>query len=370
MKKQQLVAIGILVLVIVWIIVPRSEDSSSSEAETTPLITAVADSAAPADTEGGFVVRAARLSPQSYIENVRIRGRTQAFRKVDVRAEQAGRIVAAPVARGARVKAGDSLCEIAVDNREADLNEATSRRQQALLEYTAAQDLKRQNLLSDVAVAQAKTAYDSATAAVDRAGLALANTHIRAPFDGVVEARAVELGDLLERGGICATVLDADPMLLVGLVSENDIGKLTPGAAVTAQLLTGESVDATLTYLSRAADPQSRSYRMEAEVTTGGLELRDGITAEILVAASQITAHQIPASALTLDDNGNVGVKILDANNVVQFARVEIVGDDPAAVDSGLWVTGLPAQVTLITHGQEIVFPGQRVQADFAWSTR
>ena len=368
MNKQQMVAIGILLLVVVWILIPRPTDQAETTVESAPTITAIAASGDPVDSTDGFVVRAARLDAQTYVENLRIRGRTQAYRSVDVRAEQSGKVVGMPVTRGSQVKAGELLCEIAVDTRQTDLQEAQSRRDQARLEYSAAQDMRQQKLLSEVAVAQAKSGFDAAVAAVERAELALQNTRIVAPFAGVVETRPVELGDLLERGGICASVLDIDPMLLVGLVPENDIGRIALGAAVSARLLTGEQVSGTVSYLSRAADPQSRSYRMEAEIDSDSTSLRDGITAEILVAAAQTSAHRIPASALTLDDNGNVGVKLLDGNNIVQFARVEIVGDD-TQVDGGLWVTGLPGQTTLITHGQEIVFPGQQVKADFNWST-
>ena len=280
---------------------------------------------------------------------------------VDVRAEQSGRVVATPAARGSRVNTGDVLCEIAVDNRQTDLNEAISRREQTQMEYTAAQDLQRQGLQSQIALAQAKAAYESAVAAVERATLALDNTRVRAPFEGIVETRPVEIGDLLDRGGICATIMDDSPMLLTGLVPEQDIGKIELGATVRASLLTGEQVNATVTYVGRAADVQSRSYRIEAEVSPDSPRIRDGITAEVLIAASQAQAHRIPASALTLDDNGSIGVKLLDGNNLVSFMPVRIIGDDPAQVNGGIWVTGLPPQVSLITHGQEIVFAGQRV---------
>lgn len=370
MKKQQWVATGLLVAVVAWILVPRNASNTDAEENAAPVITAVAATEAVPDSATGFVIRAARLSAEDFIETVRVRGRTQAFRQVDVRAEQSGRIVGNPVARGSRVAAGDVLCEIAVDTREAELQEATSRRDQTQLEYNAALDLQRENLLSAVAVAQARAAFDSAAAALERARLALENTRIRAPFAGIVESRPVETGDLLERGGICATVLDDDPMLVVGLVPESEIGKVSLGATVEARVFTGQTATGTVTFLSHAADAQSRSYRLEAEIGNPGALLRDGITTEILVTAARIRAHRIPASALTLDDAGNVGVKLLDNRNQVQYARVTIVGDDPAQLEAALWVTGLPDTAVLITHGQEVVFPGQSVEADFTWSDR
>ncbi len=369
MNKQKLVAAGIAALVAIWMFLPRP--SSTLENDQTqssqPVITALRDDGAVSTDTTGFTVRAARLSAQDYIEYVRVRGRTQAFRRVDVKAEQSGRVVATPVIEGTRVAVNDVLCEIAVDTRDSDLLEAESRQHQTEVEFNAAQDLRKQGLASEVSVAQTKAAYDAATAAVSRARLALENTRVRAPFDGIVEARPAEIGELLERGNVCATLLDDDPMLLVGLVPEQQIGKLQKGARVNAELLTGERIAATVTYLSHSADSLSRSYRIEATVTQQP-GILDGITAEMYIAASTKRAHLIPPSAMTLDDNGIIGVKILDNDNIVSFMPVTVVGDQAGQLNAGVWVTGLPDQVTLITHGQEIVFPGQRVESDFSWS--
>jgi multidrug efflux system membrane fusion protein len=88
----------------------------------------------------------------------------------------------------------------------------------------------------------------------------------------------------------------------------------------------------------------------------------------MFIAAATTRAHLIPPSALTLDDSGIVGVKTLDDENTVTFMPVTVVGDETSQVSAGVWVTGLPNQVTLITHGQEIVFPGQQVESDFSWA--
>jgi len=183
-----------------------------------------------------------------------------------------------------------------------------------------------------------------------------------------METRAVEVGDLMDMGGQCASLLDDTPMLLTGLVPEQEVGKLFLGAVVTATLLTGETVEGTVTYISRAADTSSRSYAIEVELAAGEESIRQGISAEIYIAANEAQAHLIPASALTMDDAGLVGVKTLDQNNVVHFAPVSIIGENNT-VDPGMWVTGLPISAVIVTHGQEIVFPGQSVTPDSSWSS-
>jgi len=368
-KNQQVVAALILVAVVVWMVVPRADEGSEEVTTTNDLaIVALPEGQTVDQNDEVLTVRAERISAQNYIKQIRVRGRTQASRHVEVRAEEAGRIVSDPVARGARVQAGDVLCEIAVDNRAANLLEAQSRREQSEFEYKAALDLQKRGLTSDVSVAQLKAARDAAAAAEIRAELALEKTRIRAPFAGVVETRTVEIGDLLNIGTVCASVLDDSPMLLVGLVPEQNVASIAVGADVTAELLGGALVTGKVSYLARAADPVSRSYRIEVEVDTRFQNLREGVTTELLVSGDEVLAHLIPSSALTLDDNGVVGVKLIGADNRVEFRNVEIIGDNTNQVNPGIWVTGLQSNVSLITVGQEIVFPGQQVESNFDWS--
>lgn len=363
MKKQQLVAIALFIIVVAWMFMPR--DATPTTTEQVP---AVVVAAAPEGSNAGEgletpLVRTLSVSEQDYTQQVRIRGRTQAFRHVMVRAEEAGRLVSEPIARGARVSAGDVLCELAVDARDSNLDEARSRLEQAQFEYRASLDLQTRGLQSDVIVAQQKAAVASAEAAVSRAELSLERTKVRAPFDGVVEIRTVELGDLLNAGAVCASVLDDSPMLLVGLVPEQTITALSVGSAVEAELVTGRRVNGVVRYLARVADTNSRSYRIEVEVDNADSDIREGITAELLVNARDLRAHQIPSSALTLDDSGEIGVKTLGRDDIVQFQRVSIIGDSSNQLNPGVWVTGLRGETTLITIGQEIVFPGQRVDS-------
>src|SRR5690606_33902595 len=208
---------------------------------------------------------------------------------------------------------------------------------------------------------------DASVAAFNRAELALQRTRITAPFSGILESREIEVGDLLDLGGTCAALLDDTPMLVVGLVPEQDVGNLFLGAPVSVRLLSGDALDGSLTYISRAGNPQSRSYAIEVELAPTDTPIRQGITAEIHIAGSETMAHLIPSSSLTLNDEGRVGVKILDSANVVQFVPVTIVGENIAS-NPGSWVSGLPARATVITHGQEIVFPGQTVRSDDSWS--
>ncbi len=61
---------------------------------------------------------------------------------------------------------------------------------------------------------------------------------------------------------------------------------------------------------------------------------------------------------MTLDDQGAIGVKAVDAEGRVKFHAVEVIED----TSEGMWIAGLPATLTLITVGQEFVRPGEKVR--------
>lgn len=284
---------------------------------------------------------------------------------VKVRSEINGKVAAIPAGRGARVNAGDILCRLEVDAREVNLAEAQAARHQADLEYKGALDLAQKGLQSEINIAQAKARLESGNAAVRRATLDLWNTTIRAPFAGVVEHQAVEVGDFLSVGGECATLLEMDPLLVVGQVAERDIGAVAPGATVAATLLTGEQVSGHISYIAQSADKVTRSYRIEVEVPNPESKLKAGITSELVVPLSTTLAHHISPAVLVLDDDGGLGIRAVDAQDHVTFHHIEIISEGP----EGIWITGaegeaLPEQMDIITVGQETVFAGQRVRIE------
>jgi len=367
-NTRHLVALILFGLMVAWMALPREHSAPDpyAFAQSDPVIHALsADDDQPAEP-GTVAVRVARITRETFQERISVRGRTRADRLVTVRAEVSGHITATPVARGERVERGDLLCRIEVNDRDTDLREAISRQEQARMEYEAELDLQERGLQGRVAIAQRKATLDAATAAVARAQLALDRTEIRAPFSGIMESRDVEVGDFLSPGDECATVMDQEPMLVTGLVPEHQIGKLKEGADVRGRLVTGETISGVVTYLSRAADPVNRSYRVEVELDASNRVIRQGLTAEILVASRETPAHLVPASALTLDDDGNPGLKTVNRDSEVEFHSVTIIGEETGLERRGLWVTGLPSTVTVVTLGQELVFPGQTVRTTFS----
>jgi multidrug efflux system membrane fusion protein len=319
------------------------------------------DSAEEAETAESeiFSVLTTVISPESWRDEVVLRGRTEAERKVVVRAETSGKVAATPAELGALVKEGDVLCKLNVDARRASLAEARAALSKADLDYNAAVKLNADGFRSETSVAAAKAARDQAAAAVERTSLDLQKTDIKAPFDGVFDQRQVEVGDFMGIGDPCATVIQRSPFLVTGAVSERDVSKLSKGDRGVARLATGETIEGTVRLVASAADPATRTFNVELEIPNEDGALRDGVTAEFKVFAEERNAHRVPRSALVLNDAGDIGVRTVSSDNVVGFAAVRLIGETA----SGVWVSGLEGNVTVIVRGQEYVSAGQTVKS-------
>ena len=306
-------------------------------------------------------VQVATLVPSDRDATLTIRGRTQALHSVDTRAQVDGIVKAIHFEKGDRVKAGDVLCELVVNDRQAKLDEAHALVAEREKEANAATNLLQQGATSLTAQKQAMAALEAAKAAERTQQIELANTQIRAPFDGFIDDRYVNAGDYMRVGDKCELVIAPQPFLAVGGVSEQDVGKLKIGDPASATLVTGETVNGKVYFVATKADDATRTFRVEVELPNPDGKLRDGVSADIRIPVKHVEAMKISPGILVLNDNGVVGVRTVQ-NDIVHFQPIKIISDGP----DGMWVSGLPAGSTVITVGQEFVSEGSRVKPVFA----
>ncbi|MEM1237187.1 MAG: efflux RND transporter periplasmic adaptor subunit [Pseudomonadota bacterium] len=327
---------------------------------------------------------------------VEVRGRTEASRQVEVRAETTGQVISDPIRRGSFVEAGQLVCELDPGTRAASLAEANARLseaeagvptsqarvtearaalEEANINNNAASRLSEGGFASETRLAQtragvqaalaglqaaesglsaAQASIESAQASVAAAEKEIDRLQITAPFAGLLEDDTAELGSLLQAGSVCATILQLDPMKLVGFVPEVDVDRVEVGAQAGAQLVSGELVQGEVTFVSRQADELTRTFRVEIDVENPDLNIRDGQTADILIGAEGTEAHLVPGSALTLNAAGDLGVRTADSENITRFAPVTFLRDTP----DGVLVSGLGDTARVIVVGQEFVTDG------------
>jgi multidrug efflux system membrane fusion protein len=349
LKPQYMFVIAVLAIVVLYFFVRSVLGGHSTGAA----------SAKPTTGPAGPPAVQVRLVPEAQRQlDVVIRGRTQATRTVVVRSETAGMVAQAPVLQGTAVKTGQVLCRLAVDARQATLDQARAAAKSAELNREQNDKLAQQGYRAPTQVLQAQAQLDGARAAVRQAEVALEQVNIKAPFAGVFDQRAAEVGAYLGPGQPCGTMIELDPLLIVGDVPETETGKLRVGAGATARLVSGQTLSGKIRYVARDADPQTRTYHLEVTLPNPGMAVRSGLSAEVHVAAGAGAAHLVPVSSLVLDSAGRQGVRYIAADGRVAFAPIKVAEETP----EGLWVTGLTGPVNLIVVGQSYVADGQKVK--------
>ncbi|WP_138464791.1 efflux RND transporter periplasmic adaptor subunit [Poseidonocella sp. HB161398] len=286
-----------------------------------------------------------------------LRGRTEADRSVEVKAQISGLVISAPKPKGSFVSEGEVICEIDPGTRYADLEEARAQLAEAEISNTAAERLSKGGYTSETQAVAARAQLESARAAVARAETEIARLQIAAPFDGLLETDSAELGSLMQTGSACATVIRLDPVRLVGFLPETQVSQVETGAVARARLADGTVKEGRVSFVSRSADAATRTFRVDIEVPNPDVSVRDGQTAEIAIEVEGSRAHLVPQSALTLDDDGTMGLRTVDGENRVRFLPVKVLRDTA----EGMLVTGLPDKVRIITLGQDYVTEGVEV---------
>jgi multidrug efflux system membrane fusion protein len=348
-KTSYLVAAGILGVVVLYFIIRTLFGGSDSH--ETPKGKAGAGRPAPS-------VQVTVVPEQVRTYYVNMRGRTESARTVVVRAETAGIVAQTPVTEGSFVRRGAVLCRLSVDARQATLDQARANLRSRDLQQQASVKLAEKGYRSQTQVLQDKANLDNAAAQVRQAEIALEQINIRAPFAGVFDRREAEVGTYLSPGQACGTMIELNPILIVGDVPETEAGRLKIGEPATAQLVSGESLSGRVRFVARDADPQTRTYRVEVTAPNASMTARSGLSAEMKVAAGSGPAHLVPVSAIVLDSAGRQGVRYLAVGSKVGFAPTTTLDETP----QGIWVRGLSGTVQVITVGQSYVSEGQTVR--------
>ena len=362
-----------------------------------------AEAAAMPETVRRVPVVVQRSVAQQVEGAVLVRGETEPARQVEVRAETTGRVISEPLRKGTKVAAGDVLCRLDPGTREASraqalatlaearvrlpearagVTQAEAQLEEAKINDRAARRLADSGFASDTRVAATTSAVSTAEAglASAKAGLEAAQTAIRtaeaqvaaaeteigrltiqAPFSGMLDSDAAELGALLQPGSLCATVIQLDPIHLVGYVPETKLDFVKEGAVAGGRLSTGREVRGKVGFVARTADEATRTFRVEVEIGNADGAIRAGETVEIGIASPAQTAHLLPQSALTLDNDGRLGVRLAGAGGTAEFAPVRLLRD---SVD-GVWVTGLPPTADVIVVGQDFVTDGVPLEVTY-----
>jgi multidrug efflux system membrane fusion protein len=348
--KSWLISAGIAASIGAWLLSGQS-DGHGEIAEV------AAPSEIPVDVRTSVRVRS--QTAEEVTRTITVNGMTAPARMVELNAETDGRVVAIGGERGARLDRGEVIVRLDERDRNARLAQAVATVKQREVEFAAREKLKGESYVSEAQLQEAAAMLEAAKAELARAELDIEYMVVRAPFDGALQERVVEIGDYVKAADPIARFVDERTLIVSANVSEFDAHNVHKGEAASAKLATGETVNGVIRYVAPVADQATRTFVVELEIDNTAGMYRGGVTAELMIPAETIFAHKISPSLLTLDDEGNLGIKTVNELDQVEFHRADIA----MSSSDGVWIAGLPHSASIITVGQGFVNAGALVDS-------
>lgn len=307
------------------------------------------------------LVRAKKSVASQQSEAIVLRGKIIDRDQATVAARTSGQVIARKVKIGDTVQKNNVLCEIDVMDRAARVEAAKKALELAEKEYTSSTELIELGFEKELDAARMTAQVSSFRQQLLASEIELRNTKIRAPIDGIIEEVHVNVGDFITAGQPCVTILNLNPVYAQAFVEEDHIDRLKIGDVASVTLPNEKVKKGRLTFISKRADQNSRTFRVEISLPNDDYSISSGVSASVELVLDSRIAHKVPTSVLVLDEFGMLGVKTVNNEMLVKFHTVEIVREDK----DGVWVAGLPSEAIIITVGQGLVVQDERVALDF-----
>ncbi|MEH6453923.1 MAG: efflux RND transporter periplasmic adaptor subunit [Psychromonas sp.] len=304
------------------------------------------------------IVQTTHFVPEQITKSLTLYARSEANARSILRAEVAGKVLKMPIDKGTYVEHKKTLVNLDKSEIPARLAQAEGLLKERQLNYDAVKSLNDRGLQAKVRLAETNSLLLAAKSEVEHLRLRLSRTTVIAPFSGILQQQYAEVGDYLKIGDPIFSIENIDPIVLRADTTEHYISQLTLGQEVSATLLSGEVLTGNLTFISSMADSKSSTFRVEAEFVNTDFDVFSGVSAQLSIPLYPVEAIYVSPSALAMDKDGNLGVKLVEGELVV-FKGIDLVEAD----NNGAWLTGFSGEVDIITLGQGFVKPGDRVDA-------
>lgn len=312
------------------------------------------------DSEELASVQVENLDATVFQPQVVVQGQIEPWQEVTLRSRVNATVEALPVRLGQQVEPGEVLVNLSRESRPQELERAESDLERARADLRAAERLRGEDLASQSEYLSRKAEVASARAALRDAELNMEYTRPQAPFAGLVNEREIERGDQLQPGEPMLQLVDISRLKVTGRVPQQKVVDLQEGQQVSVELLDGGRMSGELSFIAGAANPETRSFRIEAQMDNPDRLRVAGSSASLRVSLEPRLATRISPAYLSLNDQGRLGIKHVDADDEVRFTTVRLLSADTG----GAWVEGLPLRTQLITRGAGFVSPGQKVEPE------
>ena len=262
-----------------------------------------------------FSVEVIDSSAQTIKDSIVFSSTTEALRRIEVKSEVMTTIEKVLVKAGSKIKKGHHIVE--------------------LDDYKTNADLYKLNLLS-------QSEFDKYA--------------LFAPFGGLLLDGHKIAGELVMPGEKVYEIIDLNSLKIFGYINENEILDVSLNNKVEVTIL-NEKVKGKIDYISPISDPETKTFEIVVKVDNKNLRYKDGLSSMISIVKGNVLAHKISPSILALGDSGELGVKIIDSDDTVQFKEVNVIED----TSDYMLVSGLSQKEKIIIVGQQYVSSGEKV---------
>lgn len=286
-------------------------------------------------------------------------GNARANEAVDVRPEITAAITRILFQEGQQVKQGDVLLELESSEPLADLAAARAALVESTSQYRRSEELFKTRVVSESQLEQLAAQRDADQAAVNAAQARLAQTVIRAPFDGGLGLRRVSLGSIVSPATIITTLDDISVIKLDFDVPAVFLSRLQKGLPVTARSAAWPDMEfhGEVITIDTRVDPISRTITVRALLPNEDARLRPGMFLTVSLLKDDVEALMIPEQAV-IPERSKQFVYVLGENDLVEKREVRTGRRRPGQVEI---LSGLAPGETVIAEGTQRAKPGQPV---------
>jgi multidrug efflux system membrane fusion protein len=302
-------------------------------------------------------VAVVRAEVADYARLIRISGVTEADKLAVLAARSNGVVQELTAEAGDTVERGAVVMLLEGEDVRAAVKTAQDQLAQAAEQLAVGETLSAKGSLPETQLTARRAAKSAAEGALSQAQAAADRLSLVAPFSGTVDAVNVEEGEWVQQGTPIATLIALDPIIVKAEVAERDVANVELGAKALVRLVSGVELEGTVKHLARKASDKTRTFALEVDLPNPDGAIPSGMTAELRLTATAQPALTVPRSVLTLNEAGQVGLRVVVDGDIAAFLPVELIDD----TEAGFVVTGVPQGARVIVAGQDLVRDGDPV---------
>lgn len=302
-------------------------------------------------------VAVVRAEVTDYARLIRISGVTEADKLAVLAARSNGVVQELTAEAGDTVERGAVVMLLEGEDVRAAVKTAQDQLAQAAEQLAVGETLSAKGSLPETQLTARRAAKSAAEGALSQAQAAADRLSLVAPFAGTVDAVNVEEGEWVQQGTPIATLIALDPIIVKAEVAERDVAHVAVGAKALVRLVSGVELEGTVKHLARKASDKTRTFALEVDLPNPDGAIPSGMTAELRLTAATQPALTVPRSVLTLNEAGQVGLRVVTEGDIAAFLPVDLIDD----TEAGFVVTGVPQRARVIVAGQDLVRDGDAV---------